>query len=52
MEQSEVIVGNIGGNLFTGVTVKADPLMAHDPAVETNSELMKAIEKACATYTL
>lgn len=28
-----------------GVTVHADPLMAHDPAVETTSELMKAIDR-------
>ena len=28
-----------------GVTVKADPLMAHDPSVETTSELLKAIDK-------
>lgn len=28
-----------------GVSVKADPLMSHDPAVETTSELMRAIEK-------
>ncbi|MGI3210814.1 universal stress protein [Roseovarius tibetensis] len=35
-----------------GVTVKADPLMAHDPAVETTSELMRAIEKVGADLVI
>ena len=35
-----------------GVTVKADPLMAHDPAVETTSELMKAIDKIGADLVI
>lgn len=35
-----------------GVTVKADPLMAHDPAVETTSELMKAIDKLGADLVI
>ncbi|MEI4232588.1 universal stress protein [Roseovarius sp. D22-M7] len=35
-----------------GVTVKADPLMAHDPAVETTSELMKGIEKIGADLVI
>ena len=35
-----------------GVTVKADPLMAHDPAVETTSELMKAIDKINADLVI
>jgi nucleotide-binding universal stress UspA family protein len=35
-----------------GVTVKADPLMAHDPAVETTSELLKGIEKIGADLVI
>jgi len=35
-----------------GVTVKADPLMAHDPAVETTAELMKAIDKIGADLVI
>ena len=35
-----------------GVTVKADPLMAHDPAVETTAELMKAIDKTGADLVI
>lgn len=34
------------------VTVKADPLMAHDPAVETTAELMKAIDKVGADLVI
>lgn len=35
-----------------GVTVKADPMMAHDPAVETTAELMKGIEKIGADLVI
>lgn len=35
-----------------GVTVKADPLMAHDPAVDTTAELMKAIDKVGADLVI
>jgi nucleotide-binding universal stress UspA family protein len=35
-----------------GVTVKADPLMSHDPAVETTAELMKAIDKIGADLVI
>lgn len=35
-----------------GVTVKADPLMAHDPAVETTSELLRGIEKIGADLVI
>ncbi|WP_104020129.1 universal stress protein [Roseovarius nitratireducens] len=35
-----------------GVTVKADPLMAHDPAVETTAELMNAIDKVGADLVI
>lgn len=35
-----------------GVTVKADPLMAHDPAVETTSELLKAIDNVGADLVI
>jgi nucleotide-binding universal stress UspA family protein len=35
-----------------GVTVKADPLMAHDPAVETTAELLKGIEKIGADLVI
>jgi nucleotide-binding universal stress UspA family protein len=35
-----------------GVPVKADPLMSHDPAVETTAELMKAIDKIGADLVI
>jgi nucleotide-binding universal stress UspA family protein len=35
-----------------GVKVKADPLMSHDPAVDTTSELMKAIDKIGADLVI